>query len=30
MPVSRTQALVGIQGQHADPRLVAARYRFHA
>ena len=30
MPVPGTQALVGIQRQHADPRLVAARYRFHA
>lgn len=30
MPVSGTQALVGIQREHADPRLVAARCRFHA
>jgi hypothetical protein len=30
MPVSGTQALMGIQRQHADPRLVAARHRFHA
>ncbi len=30
MPVSSTQALMGIQRQHADPRLVAARRRFHA
>jgi hypothetical protein len=30
MPVSGTQALMGIQRQHADPRLVAARRRFHA
>ena len=30
MPVSGTQALMGIQRQHADPLLVAARYRFHA
>ncbi len=29
MPVSGTQALMGIQRQHADPRLVAARRRFH-
>ncbi len=29
MPVSGTQALVGIQRHHADPRLVAARLRFH-
>jgi hypothetical protein len=29
MPVSGTQALMGIQSQHADPRLVAARRRFH-
>ena len=28
MPVSGTQALMGIQRQHADPRLVARR-RFH-
>ena len=30
MPVSGTQALMGIQRQHADPSLVAARRRFHA
>ncbi len=30
VPVSGTQALMGIQRQHADPLLVAARYRFHA
>ena len=30
MPVSGTQALMGIQRHHADPRLVAARRRFHA
>ena len=30
MPVSGTQALMGIQRQHADPRLVAARRRFNA
>ena len=30
MPVSGAQALMGIQRQHADPRLVAARRRFHA
>ena len=30
MPVSGTQALVSIQCQHADPRLVGARCRFHA
>ena len=30
MPVPGTQALMGIQRQHADPRLVAARLRFHA
>jgi hypothetical protein len=30
MPVSGTQALMGIQRQHADPGLVAARRRFHA
>jgi hypothetical protein len=30
MPVSGTQALMGIQRQHADPRLAAARFRFHA
>ena len=30
MPVSGTQALMGIQRQHADPLLVAARLRFHA
>ena len=30
MPVSGTQALMGIQRQYADPRLVAARRRFHA
>ena len=30
MPVSGTQALMGIQRQHADPRLVAVRHRFHA
>ncbi len=29
MPVSGTQALMGIQRHHADPRLVAARRRFH-
>ena len=29
MPVSGTQALMGIQRQHADPRLVSARRRFH-
>jgi hypothetical protein len=29
-PVSGTQALMGVQRQHADPRLVAARNRFHA
>ena len=30
MPVSSTQALMGIQRQHADPSLVAVRRRFHA
>ncbi len=30
MPVSGTQALMGIQRQHADPRLVATSRRFHA
>jgi hypothetical protein len=30
MPVSGTQSLMGIQRQHADPRLVAARCWFHA
>ena len=30
MPMSGTQALMGIQRQHADPCLVAARRRFHA
>jgi hypothetical protein len=30
MPVSGTQALTGIQRQHADARLVAARRSFHA
>jgi hypothetical protein len=30
IPVPCTQALTGIQRQHADPRLVAARRRFHA
>jgi hypothetical protein len=30
MPVPGTQALMSIQRQHADPRLVAARRRFHA
>jgi hypothetical protein len=30
MPVSGTQALMGIQRQHADRHLVAARRRFHA
>ena len=30
MPVSGTQALMCIQRQHADPRLVAAWPRFHA
>ena len=30
MPVSGTKALMGIQRQHADPRLVVARRRFHA
>ena len=30
MPVPGTQALMGIQRQHADPRLVAARRRFHS
>ena len=30
MPVSGTQALMGIQRQHADPRIVAARRSFHA
>jgi hypothetical protein len=30
MPVSGTQTLMGIQRQHADPRLVNARLRFHA
>ena len=30
MPVSGTQALMSIQRQHADPRLVAASRRFHA
>src|SRR5689334_7084240 len=30
MPVSGTQCLMGIQRQHADPRLVAARCLFHA
>lgn len=30
MPVSGTQALMGIQRQHADPRLVAVRWWFHA
>ena len=29
MPVSGTQALMGIQRQHADPRLVATMRRFH-
>jgi hypothetical protein len=29
MPMSRTQALMGIQRQHSDPRLVAASCRFH-
>ena len=29
MPVSGTQALMGVQRQHADPRLVTARRRFH-
>ena len=30
MPASGTQALMGIQRQHAYPRLVAAGFRFHA
>jgi hypothetical protein len=30
MPVPGTQALMGIQRQHADPRLVAAMFWFHA
>ena len=30
MPVSGTHALMGIQRQHTDPRLVAARRSFHA
>jgi hypothetical protein len=30
MPVSGAHALMRIQRQHADPRLVAARRRFHA
>lgn len=30
MPVSGTHSLLGIQRQHADPRLVAARRSFHA
>ena len=30
MPVSGTKTLMRIQRQHADPRLVAARRRFHA
>jgi len=30
MPVSGTQTLMGIQRQHADPRLVSTRRRFHA
>ena len=30
MPVSGAQALMGIQRQNADPRLVAAMRRFHA
>jgi len=30
MPVSGTQALMGIQRQHAYPRIVAARRSFHA
>jgi hypothetical protein len=30
MPVSGTQALMGIQRHHADPRFFAARHRFHA
>jgi hypothetical protein len=30
MPVSGTQALTGIQRQHADPGLVAAKRSFHA
>ena len=30
MPVSGTQALMGIQRQHADPLLVVAGCRFHA
>jgi hypothetical protein len=30
MPVSGTQALMGIQRQHTEPRVVAARRRFHA
>ena len=30
MPVPGTQALMSIQRQHADPRLVAGRCRFHA
>jgi hypothetical protein len=29
MPVCGTQALMGIQRQHADPRLVVAKRRFH-
>jgi hypothetical protein len=28
--VSGTQALMGIQRQHADPRLVDAKRSFHA
>ena len=30
VPVSGAQALMGIQRQHADPRFVAAKLRFHA
>ena len=30
MPVCGMEALMGIQRQHADPSLVAARRRFHA
>jgi hypothetical protein len=30
MPVPGTQALMGVQRQHSDPRIVAARRRLHA
>ena len=30
MPVCGIQSLMGIQRQHANPRLVAARRRFHS